>query len=188
MAEQEQVNGQPVQPEKKNTSRPWFLTVLVIILFVCVGISVLWTAKLSLQVSSLSLELKTLRADNRRLVQVENKLSRMELQNRLQTIERSIADMSRLAGVFQQADAKKADELLNVIDGLEAEKDLLQKQLENYQEAIKKPLENTPDVPSLQKMSETEPSTSEDTSSLKPTPASSWWQKIINFRFFKRGQ
>ena len=189
MAEEMQTNEvQQDEKEKKGVFGKLAMTILLLLVVICVGISGLWMLKLNSQVSSLSSELKTLQTQNYRLDLVENKLAKMEIQNRLQTIERSIGDISRLADFFKQTDVKKAEELQNAVDGLASERDLLQKQLDNYQQVIEKPLGSKPDVPSLQAASETSQPELEQkgVNTAKTTP--NWWQKIVNFRLFHGGK
>jgi len=115
---------------------------------------------------------------------VEDKLAKMEIQNRLQTIKSSIGAISKLAETFRQVDAVKADELQGVVAELKSESDLLQKQLDNYQQAIQKPLEDSSDVPSLQAMSELPQPELENKSSNAQKTSQNWWEKIVNFRLF----
>jgi len=184
MTEQEQPNGAQVEKVKKGFPGRVITTILLICMLIVIIISGLWTLKLSSQVSSLSSELKTLRTHNSRLTMVEDKLAKMEIQNRLQTIKSSIGAISKLAETFRQVDAVKADELQGVVAELKSESDLLQKQLDNYQQAIQKPLEDSSDVPSLQAMSELPQPELENKSSNAQKTSQNWWEKIVNFRLF----
>ncbi|MEA2110335.1 MAG: hypothetical protein U9P07_13065 [Pseudomonadota bacterium] len=184
MTEQEQSSGAQVEKEKKGFSGKLIMTILLICMLIVIIVSGLWTLKLSSQVSSLSSELKTLRTHNSRLELVEDKLAKMEIQNRLQTIENSIGGISKLVGIFKQVDAAKAKELQGIITDLQSEKELLQKQLDNYQQAIQKPLEGNQDVPSLQAITESEQPAVEKESSQVQKTSPNWWEKIINFRLF----
>jgi len=187
MTEQQQPNGAQVEKVKKGSSGMLIITILLLCTFIVAIISSLWTLKLSSQVSSLSSELKTLRSHNTRLTLVEDKLAEMEIQNRLQTIKNSIGAISKLAETFRQVDAAKADELQGVVAELKSEGDLLQKQLDNYQQVIQKPLEGSSDVPSLQAMPESDQPELENKTKSSSTQKTSpnWWEKIINFRLFR---
>ena len=184
MTEQEQPNGAQVEKVKKGFSGRLIVTILLICMLIVIIISGLWTLKLSSQVSSLSSELKTLRTHNYRLNLVEDKLAKMEIQNRLQSIENSIGGISKLVEVFKQVDAAKAKELQSVIADLQSEKELLRKQLDNYRQAANKSLEGSQDVPSLQAITESEQSAVEKESSHTQKTSPNWWEKIVNFRLF----
>lgn len=185
MTEQEQTNGTQLEKENKGFSGRWSMTILLICMLIAIIISGLWTLKLDSQVSSLSSELKTLRTHNSRLDLVEDKLAKMEIQNRLQTIECSIGDISRLAAFFNQRNSSKADEFKSIVAELIPEKELLQKQLDNYQQAIKKAVVGSPDVPRLQSITESEQPALKDQSSHVQETSQNWWEKIINFRLFR---
>jgi len=183
MTEQEQPNGAQVEKVKKGFSG-MLITILLICMLIVIIISSLWTMKLSSQVSSLSSELKTLRTHNYRLNLMEDKLAKMEIQNRLQAIENSIGGISKLVEVFKQVDAVKAKELQGVIADLQSEKELLQKQMDNYRQAAKKSLEGSQNVPSLQAVTESEQPAVEKEGSHTQKISQNWWEKIINFRLF----
>jgi DNA-binding transcriptional MerR regulator len=183
MTEQEQPNGAQVEKAKKGFSG-MLITILLMCMLIVIIISNLWTIKLSSQVSSLSSELKTLRTHNYRLNLVEDKLAKMEIQNRLQAIENSIGGISKLVEVFKQVDAAKANELQGVITDLQTEKELLQKQMDNYRQAAKKSLEGSQNIPRLQAITESEQPAVEKESSYTQKISQNWWEKIINFRLF----
>lgn len=184
MTEQEQSSGAQVEKEKKGFSGKLIMTILLICILIVIIVSGLWTLKLSSQVSSLSSELKTLRTYNYRMNLVEDKLAKMEIQNRLQAIENSIGGISKLVEVFKQVDAAKAKELQGVIADLQSEKALLQKQFDNYQQASRKSPEGGQDVTSLQAITESEQPTVENKSTQTQKDSPNWWEKIINFRLF----
>ncbi len=181
MTEQEQSNEVQVEKVKKSFLGMLVITILLLCAFIVAIISGLWTLKLSSQVSSLSSELKTLRTHNGRLTMVEDKLAKMEIQNRLQTIKSSIGAISKLAESFRQLDAAKADELQGVVAELQEKRDLLQKQLDNYEQAIKNPVAGNPDVPSLQAATESD---SFAAAGKDQKDTSNWWNKIVSFRLF----
>jgi DNA-binding transcriptional MerR regulator len=183
MTEQEQPNGAQVEKAKKGFSG-MLITILLMCMLIVIIISNLWTIKLSSQVSSLSSELKTLRTHNYRLNLVEDKLAKMEIQNRLQAIENSIGGISKLVEVFKQVDAAKANALQGVITDLQTEKELLQKQMDNYRQAAKKSLEGSQNIPRLQAITESEQPAVEKESSYTQKISQNWWEKIINFRLF----
>ena len=172
------------EKKKKGFSGMLMVTILLLCTLVVAIIVGLWTLKLNSQVSSLSTELKTLRTYDSRLTLVEDKLAKLEIQNRLQVLKNSIGAISKLAATFRQVDTAKADELQGVVAELTSEADLLQKQLDNYQQAIKKPLEEGADVPSLQSRSELHQGKLEDKAGSVQKTSPNWWEKIVNFRFF----
>ena len=181
MAEQKQPNEVQVEKAQKTSSGMLIITILLLCTFIIAIISGLWTLKLSSQVSSLSSELQTLRTHNYRLAMVEDKLAKMEIQNRLQTIKSSIDAISKLAETFRQVDAAKTDELQGVVVELQEKRDLLQKQLDNYEQAIKKPVAGNPDVPTLQTATESDSSA---VAGKNQKDTSNWWDKIASFRLF----
>ncbi|NIA19629.1 MAG: hypothetical protein GWP07_04235 [Xanthomonadaceae bacterium] len=181
MNEQEQPNEVQVEKVKKSFSGMFIITILLLCTFILAIISGLWTLKLSSQVSSLSSGLKTLQTHNYRLSMLEDKLAKMEVQNRLQTMNSSIGAISKLAESFRQVDAAKADELQGVVAELQEKRDLLQKQLHNYEQAIKKPVAGNPDVPRLQAATESDSSAA---AGKDQKDTSNWWNKIVNFRLF----
>jgi len=182
MAEQEQSNGARVEKVKKCFSGRLIVTILLICMLIAIIISGLWMFKLSSQVFSLSSELKTLRTHNYRLNLVEDKLAKMEIQNRLRSIENSIGGISKLVEVFRQVDAAKAKELQGVIVDLESERGILQKQLDNYRQAANKSLEGSQDVPRLQAITESEQPTVAKESNHTQNTSPDWWDEIVNFR------
>lgn len=184
MAEQQQENGVQVEKKKKGFSGIFMVTILLLCTLVVAIIVGLWTLRLSSQVSSLSMELKTLQTYDSRLTLVEDKLAKLEIKNRLQVLKNSIDAITGLAATFRQVDAAKADELQGVVTELTSEADLLQKQLDNYQQAIKKPLAAGADVPSLQARSESPQGELEDKTGSGQKTNRNWWEKIVNFRFF----
>jgi len=181
MTEQKQPNEVQVEKVRRTFSSTLIIIMLLLCTFIIAIISGLWMLKLSSQVSSLSSELKTLRTHNYRLAMVEDKLAKMEIQNQLQTIKSSIDAISKLAETFRQVDAAKADELQGVVVELQGKRDLLQKQLGNYAQAIKKPVAGNPDVPSLQTATESD---SFAVAGKDQKDTSNWWNKIVNFRLF----
>ncbi|MBN2332952.1 MAG: hypothetical protein JXO49_02465 [Deltaproteobacteria bacterium] len=181
MTDQDTATVETGEPEKKPSSRGWIVFLSLIVLFVLLFLF-FWTSRFSCQISQLSAELHALKASNHRLTQVEDMVGKMELENRLQTIERSLGDISRLAGFFKHTDAKKAAELQTVVSSLESEKELLQKQLENFQQALDRQPEAGGSIPRFQAMPENAAAGEMDSVIEKP---SSWWEKIVMFRLFQ---
>jgi cell division protein FtsB len=185
MAEQERTTPEQAKEvledkEKKTFSGMLIVAVLLVLIFISIGVSGLWIMKLSSRVSSLSSELKTLKGYNQRVVVLEDKQAMMEIQNQVKVIERSISDLSGLANTFKQIDAAKAKDMESVVAGLEEERELLKKQLANYQQAVDKVLAGSPDLPSLQAARESEAAVASGEENREPT----WWEKIVGYRFF----
>jgi len=165
---------------KKTFSGMLIVAVLLVLIFISIGVSGLWIMKLSSRVSSLSSEIKALKNYNQRVIVLEDKRAMMEIQDRLRVIERSITDLSGLAVAFKQIDAARAGEMESVVAGLESERDLLQKQMGNYQQAVDKALAGSSDLPSLHAAREPVDESANGGEGREPT----WWQKVVGFRFF----
>ncbi len=186
MADEEKQNGENGTEKKKTAAKIFSLFILLLVILVA-GVFGLFTARMYLQLNRLSSELKSLPNYEHRLAGLENRLAIIEVENRLETINNSIADLSKLVDVLRQVDAEKAKGMEDALAGLQEEKELLQKQLQGYRQAqVKEP--PVGDVPTLQALPAGEKAADEVPPAAPAAGPQSWWQKIVNFKIFSPGK
>jgi type VI protein secretion system component VasK len=172
---------EPTAEKNRRGTSVWMIGLLIIVL-VLVGLLAGWTAALSARVDRLTMALRAANGLEARINQVADRLNLMDLEDRLDTIDRSIADMKRLAAAISEHDKARADEIWNVVVGLEAERETLQKQRDNYRSAAPAVGPDGRPAPRLEAAAPAETPIER----LETPP--SWWEKVINFHLFKSDQ
>ncbi|MBN2232215.1 MAG: hypothetical protein JW781_05270 [Deltaproteobacteria bacterium] len=177
MTAPETAAAEPIIEKSRRGSSAWMTGFLVIVL-VLVGLLACWTAKLGAKVDHLTAALKAANGMEARINQVTDRLNLMDLEDRLHTLDRSIADMNGLAAAIAEHDKTRADDIWNVVVGLEAERETLQKQRDNYRSA---PPAVGPDGRPAPRLEAAAP-----VDRFQTSPG--LWDKVVNFRLFKSDQ
>jgi len=162
-----------------------FFVALLLVIIITVAFGFL-SARLYSQVSRMNAELKALPNYENRLAALENRLAMLEIESRLVTINNSIADLTKVTAILQEAKAEKAQGISDALASLRRKRERLQQKLREYRE-------NQEKQPPTEEVTIPKPVSSSETAvkekSLSPevddtSPPQSWWQRVINFDFF----